>query len=100
MCLGDRYKNEKTALAGAVTLKWRANVQWPVEWYGGYCYLTFEGIKVRAPLFYHEILGRQYGNYMKIPDNVYAMNGRCHQGVTFEPDIPYKDYFAAKNKDN
>lgn len=88
-----KYKNKNTVLVGDITLKWRSNVQWPREWYDGYCYLTFEGMKVRVPLFYKEILTRQYGNYMKIPNDVTAMNGKSHGEVTYEPDIPYKEYF-------
>lgn len=95
-----RYKNRKTALVGDVTLKWRPNVQWPREWYDGYCYLDFEGMKVRAPLFYKEILSRQYGNFMKLPDDVGAMNGRCHGEVTFVPDVPYKQYFSELTEKN
>lgn len=88
-----RYKNRKTKIVGDVTLKWRTNVLWKREWYDGYTYLMFEGIKVRAPKHYQEVLTRQYGNYMKLPDDVTAMNGRCHGEVTFEPDIPYSEYF-------
>lgn len=89
-----RYQNRKTALVGDITLKWRTNVHWPRQWYEGYCYLVFEGLKVRAPLFYKEILTRQYGNFMKLPNDVSAMNGKSHGSVTFEPDIPYKEYFS------
>lgn len=89
-----RYKNRKTRLVGDVTLKWRNNVQWRREWYEGYTYLPFEGMQVRVPLFYKEILQHQYGNFMKIPKNIAAKNGRCHGSVTFEPDVPYKEYFA------
>lgn len=91
-----KYQNQNTTLAGDITLKWRPNVQWPIQWYDGYSYLSFEGLRVRVPLFYKEILSRQYGNYMKLPDDVSAMNGRSHGSVTFEPDIPYIKYFELK----
>lgn len=91
-----KYKNKNTALVGDVTLKWRSNVHWPKEWYEGYCYLSFEGMKVRVPLFYKEVLARQYGNYMEIPNNVAAMNGRCHGNVTFAPETPYEEFFASQ----
>lgn len=93
-----RYQNKKTSLVGDITLIWRPNVQWPREWYDGYCLLEFEGLKLRAPLFYKEVLARQYGNYMKLPKNVKAMNGRVHGNITFEPDVPYKVYFAQSGK--
>ena len=88
-----KYRNKDTALVGDITLLWRSNVHWPKEWYEGYSYLNFEGLKVRVPLFYKEVLTRQYGDFMKLPKDVGAMNGRSHGTVTFEPDIPYKEYF-------
>lgn len=91
-----KYRNKDTTLVGDITLQWRSNVQWPKKWYDGYSYLSFEGLRVRVPLFYKEILTRQYGNFMKLPDNVHAMNGRSHGSVTFEPDIPYREYFELK----
>lgn len=90
-----RYKDKKTALVGDITLKWRSNVHWPREWYEGYTHLSFEGLKVRVPLFYGEVLTRQYGNYMKIPEKVTAMNGRSHGSVTFDPETPYKAFFES-----
>lgn len=89
-----RYQDKKTALVGDITLKWRSNVQWPKEWFNGYTYLTFEGLDVRVPLFYNEVLTRQYGNFMTIPSDVTAMNGRVHGNVIFAPDTPYKSFFA------
>lgn len=91
----SHYKNKKTAIVGDVTLKWRSNVLWNREWYDSYTYLTFEGLRVRVPLCYQEVLTRQYGNYMKLPDDVTAMNGRCHGEIIFEPDIPYAEYFSS-----
>lgn len=93
-----KYRAKNTALVGDITLKWRTNVQWPREWYDGYCLLEFEGLKLRAPLFYKEVLSRQYGNFMKFPEDVTAMNGRCHGNITFDPNLPYKEYFAVNRK--
>lgn len=55
-------------------------------------------MQVRVPLFYREVLSRQYGNYMKIPDHVEAMNGRSHGSVTLDPDTPFSDFFAARGR--
>lgn len=89
-----RYSKRETKLVGDLTLKWRENVHWPRMWYSGYYYLPFENLMLRAPLFYNDVLKKQYGNYMTIPSNVSAANGRVHEKVTFEPDTPYKEYFA------
>lgn len=91
-----KYEHKKTALVGDITLKWRENVQWPREWYEGYTYLTFEGMKVRVPLFYKNILEKQYGNYMRIPSNINSANGRSHGTLTLDPDTPYKEYFKMR----
>lgn len=90
-----RYQDRDTSIVGDVTLAWRSNVLWPRAWYDGYTCLTFEGLQARVPLCYREVLTRQYGDYMRLPADVGAMNGRCHGEVCFEPDIPYTAYFAA-----
>lgn len=89
-----KYANKRTHIAGDITLDWRGNVQWPAEWYDGYCYLPFEDLKLRAPIFYPEIMTLQYGDYMRMPDDVTAMNGRMHGSTVFDPDTPYKEWFA------
>ena len=90
-----KYSKRKTALVGDLTLKWNPRVHWKREWYDGYTYLEFEGMKLRAPLFYREILQKQYGfGYMK-----YIKGKNNHGGVTFDPDTPYKEY-CEKMKEN
>ncbi len=91
-CLA-RYRRKRTRLVGDISLKWRTNVHWKREWFEGYVYLPFETLMLRAPAFYTDVLRRQYGDFMRIPKNIVAPNGRCHGAVTFSPDIPYKDYF-------
>ena len=88
-----KFSNKNTKLVGDITLDWRTNVQWPREWFGEYIYLSFENLQLRAPRYYHEVLTRQYGDYMKIPENVNDKNGKSHGAIIFEPDIPYKEYF-------
>lgn len=88
-----KFSKKNTRFVGDITLDWRTNVQWPREWFGEYIYLSFENLQLRVPLHYHEILTRQYGDYMKIPENVNDKNGKSHGVIIFEPDIPYKEYF-------
>ena len=90
-----RYEGRKTHLIGDFTLGVKGNTQWPAAWFDGYCYLSFEGLRLRAPLFYTKVLTLEYGDYMKLPDDVSAMNGREHGDVTFDADTPYKEWFAA-----
>lgn len=39
----------------------------PAAWYTESCELTFEGLKVRAPKYWHEWLTHMYGDYMQLP---------------------------------
>ena len=51
--------------------------------------LDFEDMKVVAPKGFDAILRRQYGDYMKIPDDK-----STHDYFDFDPDVPYTDYFG------
>lgn len=91
-----RYMNVTTKTAGDVTLDWRTNVQWPVECFADYIYLPFENLMLRAPILFDAVLKRQYGNYMKFPERMSDNSSRSHGDVTFEPEIPYKEYFKKR----
>ncbi len=92
-----KYSYKDTDTIGDLTLEWRENVHWSKEWYDGTVRLEFEGLSLCAPVGYDEILTRQYGDYMKIPNDINAKNGRSHDGVTFDPNTPYKKYFEKIN---
>lgn len=51
--------------------------------------LDFEDMKLAAPKGFDAILKRQYGDYMKLPEDK-----STHDYFDFDPDVPYKDYFA------
>ena len=56
-------------------------------------YLDFESIKVPVPEDYDSVLRNTYGNYMEFPP--VEKRGQWHSGViTYEPDIPYKEYMT------
>ena len=58
--------------------------------------LPFENMMVPVPRAYDTVLTRIYGDYMSFPPP--EQRGKWHEGqIHFEPDIPYKDYLAAKN---
>lgn len=60
-------------------------------------YLQYENLNVPAPMDYHKILTRIYGDYMKFPDP--AIRGKWHEGqICFEPEIPYREYLRDKAK--
>lgn len=87
-----KYSNKKTRMVGDLTLKWRTNVHWPRIWFDGYVMLPFENLSLRAPLFYKDVLEKQYGDFMKIPNDIFAANGKSHGIITFDPEIPYSEY--------
>ncbi|MBQ7862548.1 MAG: LicD family protein [Clostridia bacterium] len=47
---------------------WGKREIFPAEWCSEYVDLTFEGVQVKAPYKYHELLSQLYGDYMKLPD--------------------------------
>ena len=87
-----RYSNKNTRFVGDITLEWRENVQWPRDWFDGYVYLPFEHLQLRAPLFYKEVLRKQYGDFMKFPEDINAANGKTHGQITFDQEVSYKEY--------
>lgn len=92
-----RYSKRKTEKIGNLVLGWRPHTQWKREWFEGYQLQPFEHLMLRIPKGYHEVLTTQYGDYMKLPDDVNAPNGRFHESIVFEPDIPYNEFFQKKN---
>lgn len=53
--------------------------------------VPFENIVIPIPRKYDQILSHMYGNYMEFPP--IESRGKWHDGViTFEPDVPYKQY--------
>ena len=51
--------------------------------------LDFEDMKLVAPKGFDAILRRQYGDYMRIPDDK-----STHDYFDFDPDVPYTEYFG------
>ena len=51
--------------------------------------LDFEDMKLNAPAGYDAILKRQYGDYMKFPEDK-----STHEYFVFNPDVPYRQFFG------
>ena len=84
------YKGKNTRMVGDLSLDWRESCIWFKTHYAGYCYLPFEFLKLRAPLFYKEIMTRQYGDFMKMPKDVMHAEG-SHGSTFFDPDTSYNE---------
>lgn len=65
---------------------------WNKEWFDGTIKMKFEDIEINVPKGYDERLKKEYGDYMKI-----SKAPTAHGEITFEPDIPYEQYFREKN---
>jgi len=88
-----RYSRKKTEKIGNLVLGWRLHTQWKREWFEDYQMQPFEQLMLRIPKGYHEVLTTQYGDYMKLPEDVNAPNGRFHESIVFEPEEAYESYF-------
>lgn len=105
------YTNKDTKWTGNVSLSWQDKWIWPKAYFQDYCYLKFETLSFRVPVFYHEVLKRQYGKdymlfpegYLNIPENPGNGKAMIHGHTIFEPDTPYAEYDFSKylkNKSN
>lgn len=61
------------------------------SWYETLDYCDFEGFRFPIPHGYHEILSKQYGDYMKFPPVEKRLG---HWGALFDPDKPYACYLG------
>lgn len=65
------------------------NFIWDKKDWEDHIQLDFEDMKLEAPMGYDSILRRQYGDYMKIPEDK-----STHDYFDFDPDVPYTEYFG------
>lgn len=62
------------------------------KYFGEIVSLPFHNIEVPVPAEYDAVLRTIYGDYMEYPPA--EERGEWHNGIiTFEPDLPYKEYF-------
>ncbi len=62
---------------------------WPKEWFDDAIEHPFEDIYIAIPVQYDEVLRKEYGDYMAIPeDKGGAMHGQCY----FNCEVPYEQY--------
>lgn len=66
---------------------------WNTEWFDSAIDVPFEYTTLPVPSGYHEILSRQFGDYMQFPPEEERANKHMFE---IEPDIPYKEYCRKK----
>ena len=57
---------------------------WKTEWFDKTVELPFENMTIHAPEKYHEILEKQFGNYMK-----FEKGTALHTMAVFDAETPY-----------
>lgn len=62
---------------------------WPTNWFDEATTHKFEDIDIMIPVKYDDVLKREFGNYMEIPEN---KNGSMHGTCYFDLDKTYKEY--------
>lgn len=66
------------------------------EWYKETLWLPFENIKLPVPIGYHEILTKEYGDYMK-PVKAPSMHGGF---LVLDPSKDYKEYLPQLRRES
>ena len=90
----QRYNNEKTKECGAIGFIQNGK-KYENEWFDKYIEIDFEYLKVKIIEKYDAFLTKQYGEYMKIPEN---KSGSMHGNVFFDTDKSYLEYEKNKNE--
>jgi len=62
-----RYPYEEALFVGSYCSQFGEKAFWPKEWFSDYEIKKFEGIDVRIPYKYDNILSQVYGKYMNLP---------------------------------
>lgn len=84
----QKYNNIETKQCGAIGFR-PEEFKYENSWLENIMETQFETLKLNITKNYDELLTRQYGDYMKIPEN---KNGTLHGEVLFDTENSYKDY--------
>lgn len=84
----QKYNNIETKQCGAVGFRPK-EFKYENSWLDDIIETQFETLKLNITKNYDELLTRQYGDYMKIPEN---KNGTLHGEVLFDTENSYKRY--------
>lgn len=91
-----KYNNKKTKQCGAIAF-YPTEFKYDNKWFESYIKMPFEYLEVLCIKEYDELLKRQYGNYMEIPEDK-DKNQSKHGGVFFDTKRSYKEYESEVNK--
>ncbi|MBD1432235.1 LicD family protein [Sphingobacterium sp. DN00404] len=62
-----RHEYSKAEYVGSYGSQFGIKAFWPKSWFDGVVMMSFEGIEVRLPVGYDQLLTQVYGDYMQLP---------------------------------
>lgn len=83
----SKYNDESTQYCGLRSFPSEKRFRWKNEDCKEFVEVPFEKVTILAPKGYDSILRSLYGDYQ-----VFVKGSSNHEGVVFEPDIPYEVY--------
>ena len=83
-----RYAGKQCREIAHLDFGYKKNFVWNRSDWADSVLLDFEELKLNAPAGYVAILKRQYGDYMRFPDDK-----STHDYFEFDPDVSYLEYF-------
>lgn len=83
-----KYAGKNCRQVAHLAFGYHENFIWDKKDWDRQMMMDFEDMKLSAPQGYDAILRRQYGDYMKLPEDK-----STHDYFDFDPDVPYTEYF-------
>lgn len=87
--IAGKYSQTNAHSIAHLAFGFDSHLQWNKVDFENIIEADFEDIKIIIPAGYDNILRRQYGDYMKVPDDK-----STHDYLEFNPDVPYDKYFG------
>lgn len=85
-----RFSGRNCRQVTTLEFGFRENVIWNKSDWNDVVLLDFEDMHLAAPAGYDAVLKKQYGDYMRIPENK-----STHDYLVFDPDTPYEEFFMS-----
>ena len=86
------YINSEYCTISVITLLKKEHVIYPKIAFRDFITLPFEGINVRVPIDYEQLLEIQYGDWKRFPP--IEERGKKNEQILFDPDKSYTDYLS------
>lgn len=84
------YKGSEYLAFSVLTTTDKEHLIFPAKAFDDYVMMPFEGVNVRVPAGYEELLVKLYGKWREYPPE--KERGRKNDSIIFDPDTPYTSY--------